>query len=87
MLSFLNQSSKNFFRLKKKQKFLDAIRDAEKETSGEIRFYIESKCRFVDPLDRAAEIFLHLKMNETANRNAVLVYIATDHRQLAVVCR
>ena len=53
-------------------------------TSGEIRVYIESRCRYVDPLDRAAEIFAELKMYETANRNAVLVYIATAHHELAV---
>ncbi len=68
----------------KKKKFLMLFVHAEKETSGEVRLYIENKCRFVDPLDRAAEIFLQLKMNETANRNAVLVYVAKQHRQLAV---
>jgi uncharacterized membrane protein len=33
---------------------------------------------------RAQEIFLSLKMTETAQRNAVLVYIAMKDRQLAI---
>jgi uncharacterized membrane protein len=84
MLSFLKPKQQKFFSADEEEKILNAIREAEKETSGEVRLYIENKCRFVDPLDRAAEIFLQLKMNETANRNAVLVYVAKQHRQLAV---
>ena len=84
MLSLFKPKQQKFFSAEEEAKIVDAIRAAEQQTSGEVRLYIESKCRFVDPLDRAAEIFLHLKMNETANRNAVFVYIATEHHQLAV---
>src|SRR5436853_7933434 len=84
MISLFKRKQKKFFSEEEEARIIDAIRTAEKQTSGEVRLYIESKCRFVDPLDRAAEIFLQLKMNETENRNAVLVYIATKHRQLAV---
>jgi uncharacterized membrane protein len=63
---------------------VEAIRQAEQNTSGEIRVFIESKCRMVDPLDRAAELFYSLKMDATAQRNAVLVYIALNDRQLAL---
>jgi uncharacterized membrane protein len=61
-----------------------AIQKAEHQTSGEIRVFVESRCRFVDPLDRAAEVFAGLKMGETAARNAVLVYVALKDRQLAL---
>ena len=63
---------------------VDAIRSSEKKTSGEIRVYIESHCKFVDALDRASQIFYSLKMNETEYRNAVLVYVAIKDHQLAV---
>jgi uncharacterized membrane protein len=66
------------------QLVVQAIQASEKRTSGEIRVYIEGRCRFVDPLDRAVEIFDALKMYETAERNAVLVYVAVKDRQLAV---
>ena len=63
---------------------VDAIRATELRTSGEVRVYVESHCKFVDSLDRAAEIFHGLKMYETAQRNAVLVYVAIKDQQLAV---
>ena len=84
MLSLFKRKQKKFFSEEEETKIINAIREAEQQTSGEVRLYIESKCRFVDPLDRAAEIFFQLKMYETADRNAVLVYIATVHHQLAV---
>ncbi|HWH62809.1 MAG TPA: TPM domain-containing protein [Ginsengibacter sp.] len=75
---------KKFFSLEDNEIIVQAIRDAEKQTSGEIRVFVESKCRFVDPLDRAIEIFGQLKMEKTEKRNAVLMYVAIKHRQLAV---
>ena len=63
---------------------VEAIRHSEKETSGEIRVFVESRCRFVDPIDRAAEIFFGLKMEQTSERNGVLVYVAMKDQQLAV---
>jgi uncharacterized membrane protein len=80
-----------FFRRKEllsdaeKEQIITAIQGAEKQTSGEIRVFIESHCRFVDPLDRAAEIFASLKMEQTAARNGVLVYVALKDRQLALL--
>ena len=78
-------SKKDFFSPAEKNQIVAAIREAEQQTSGEIRVYIESHCRFVDPLDRAAEIFWLLKMEHTEARNAVLVYIAIRDRQLAIL--
>lgn len=63
---------------------VSAIRAAELRTSGEIRVFIESRCRFVDPVDRAAEVFFGLKMEQTEDRNGVLLYVAMKDHQLAV---
>ena len=63
---------------------MEAIRLAEKHTSGEIRVFVESRCRFVDPVDRAAEVFFQLKMENTEDRNGVLIYVAAKDRQLAI---
>ncbi len=65
-------------------RIVEAIRAAEKRTSGEIRIYVESRCRFVDPVDRASEVFFGLKMENTEDRNGVLIYIAMKDHQLAV---
>ena len=77
-------SRKEFFSPDEKNKIVQAIRLAEQQTSGEIRVYVESRCRFVHPLDRAHEIFFGLNMDQTEARNAVLVYVAIKDRQLAL---
>ena len=75
---------KHFFSQEENERIVAAIRQAEQATSGEIRIYIESHCRFVDPLDRAVELFFGLKMEKTEQRNGVLLYIALKDRQLAI---
>jgi uncharacterized membrane protein len=77
-------SKKEFFSAKEKEQVVEAIRKAEKETSGEIRVYIENKNYLLDPVERAKEVFINLKMHETVQRNAVLIYIAIKHRELAL---
>jgi uncharacterized membrane protein len=76
---------KEFFSHNEQERIINAIRLAEQQTSGEIRVYTESRCRFVDPLDRAAEVFWGLKMDLTKDRNGVLVYIAMKDRQFAIL--
>jgi uncharacterized membrane protein len=75
---------KKFFSDEENELIVQAIRQAEKETSGEIRVFVESRCRYVDPLYRATEIFRKLKMFKTAKRNGVLFYVALKDRQLAI---
>jgi hypothetical protein len=76
---------KTFFSDEEQKLLVDAITLAEKETSGEVRVFVESKNTFVDPLDRAKEIFIKLQMHNTKHRNAVLLYIATEHKELALL--
>jgi uncharacterized membrane protein len=73
-----------FFSADEKKQIVAAIQEAELTTSGEVRVFIESRCRFVDPLDRAAELFWQLKMDYTQDHNAVLVYVAVRDHQFAV---
>jgi len=75
---------KEFFTAAEKERIVDAIRLAEKETSGEVRLFVEGKNPFMNPIDRAAEIFFKLKMQETEHRNGVIVYVATKHKELAL---
>jgi len=84
MLSLFKRKAEHFFSPQEKQNIVQAIQQAEHNTSGEIRIYIESKCRFVNALDRALEIFNKLNMHTTQQRNAVLLYVAIKDRQLAV---
>ena len=75
---------KEFFTPEEKQQITEAIRRAEKMTSGEVRLFVESKCSYMDAIDRAAELFFNLQMQNTNDRNAVLIYIAMKDHQLAV---
>jgi uncharacterized membrane protein len=83
MLRFLRKK-KIFFTEEETRLIVKAIRHAEHQTSGEVRVYVESRCSWVDAIDRTAEIFYSLKMEKTEQRNAVLVYVAVKDRQLAV---
>ena len=74
----------DLFTVAENERIVAAIRNSEKRTSGEIRVFIEPKNPLVDPLERAALIFYKLKMEETDHRNAVLLYIATKHKELAL---
>ncbi|MFT3701375.1 MAG: TPM domain-containing protein [Agriterribacter sp.] len=84
MFSIFRKKVDHFFSPKENQDIVAAIREAERLTSGEVRVYVESRCRFVNPVDRAIELFYGLKMEKTEQRNGVLLYIATKDHQLAV---
>lgn len=63
---------------------VDAIKEAERATSGEIRLHVENKCKG-DVLDRAAEIFSLLSMHKTKLRNGVLFYLAVEDHKFAII--
>ena len=73
-----------FFTQKDQDLIVEAIREAEQNTSGEIRVHIESKCK-EDVLDHAAYFFEKLEMHETQLRNGVLIYLAVDDRKFAIL--
>ena len=76
---------KPFFSDEESRIIVKAIRHAEQRTSGEVRVFVESRCSWMDALDRAAELFFNLKMDKTEQRNAVLVYLAVKDHQLAIL--
>lgn len=76
---------KEIFSEAEKTILVQAIRVAERLTSGEIRLFVENHCTFVDPMDRAKEVFLSLGMEKTKQRNGVLVYVAIKDRQFAIL--
>ncbi|HEY8399233.1 MAG TPA: TPM domain-containing protein [Flavihumibacter sp.] len=84
MAFFFLKRRVRFFTHDEANRVLEAIREAETKTSGEIRVYIESHCKYVNPVDRAAELFWILKMDQTQERNAVLIYIASKDHQVAL---
>ena len=75
---------KPFFSEEENEKIVHSIKEAEKQTSGEIRIFVESHCKYVNALDRATEIFNNLQMAKTELRNGVLFYVAVKDKQLAI---
>lgn len=75
---------KEFIGREGKLQIEQAIKEAELDTSGEIRVHIESKCTS-DPLQRAVYIFNYLKMYNTQARNGVLIYVAVESRKFAII--
>jgi uncharacterized membrane protein len=73
-----------FFTKEQQAQILASVKEAENETSGEIRVHIETYCK-EDVLDRAAWIFKKLGMHSTAERNGVLFYLAVSDKKFAVI--
>ncbi|MDR6786443.1 putative membrane protein [Pedobacter africanus] len=62
----------------------NAISEAEKATSGEIRIAIEAHCPG-DAFERAAAYFSKLGMGKTAKHNGVLIYLAYQDHKFAII--
>ena len=75
---------KDLFTAKQQATIVAAIKEAEQNTSGEIKVHIEKKCK-EEVLDHAAFIFDALEMQNTELRNGVLIYLAVEDRKLAIL--
>lgn len=74
----------SFLSPKAEAEIVEAIREAEKDTSGEIRVHLEYEDRG-DPYLRAQEVFCRLKMDNTRQRNGVLLYVAVHARHFVIL--
>ena len=84
MWSFFRKKPADYFSPGEREEICKAITEAEKKTSGEIRVFIEGSCQQDNPLNRAQQVFSQLKMESTAARNGVLIYLAMKDKRLAV---
>lgn len=62
---------------------IDSIIIAEKNTSGEIKVHLEPHTD-LDHFARAQEIFHLLKLDNTRERNGVLLYIAVNDKKFVI---
>ena len=74
----------DFLTAEEEQAIIKAIKNAEKNTSGEIRVHIE-KTTEKPPMERALEVFYSLKMDATELKNGVLFYIAVESKKFAIL--
>lgn len=73
-----------FFSSDEESRIIRAIRAAEVTTSGEIRVHVEVGAA-APVLDVAQRVFAELGMQETADRNGILVLLAVDRREFAIL--
>ena len=77
--------TKEFIRKLDHDRIIEAIRQAETKTSGEVRVYIQRGKLDRDVLAVAQEKFQSLGMENTAARNGVLIFVAPRMQQFAVL--
>lgn len=73
-----------FFSAAEESQIIAAIRQAENETSGEIRVHIEVGAQ-APALVVAQRIFQELGMDQTRERNGILILLAVDRREFAII--
>lgn len=64
---------------------VDAIRDAENLSSGQIRVHLSKKWIESDPTARAQQLFDQYRMADTPSRNSVLIYVNLRKRKFAIL--
>ena len=74
----------NILNREEDRRVVEAIQQAELNTSGEIKVHIENHCHG-NVEERSLYIFKHLKLDETKLRNGVLIYLAVKDRQFAIL--
>ena len=80
-----SERPRSFFDDQEAAAVLAAIGEAERATSGEIRVHLERHCKDGDPYQRGKQVFEELEMTATAQRNGVLIYLATKDHCFAVL--
>lgn len=73
-----------FLTPEEEQRVIQAIQEAERQTTGEIRIHLQSKLRRTAWED-ALKVFNQLNMRNTESRNAVLFFIAPQNHQLVII--
>ena len=73
-----------FFSAAEESQIVDAIRRAESNTSGEIRVHVEVGAKG-EALQVAQRVFRELEMEKTKDRNGILILLAVDRRQFAIL--
>lgn len=77
-------SVESFLTIAEEQEVVDAIRKAERQTSGEIRVHLENYDGDKPTYNRAQEVFHLLKMDNTKAENGTILYVAVNLKKFVV---
>jgi uncharacterized membrane protein len=83
-MGLFKKKEKFFFNAEEETLIINAIRDAEDQSSGEIRVHVEPSCKG-DTFERALALFAELEMHRTQLHNGVLFYLAYDEHKFSIV--
>lgn len=75
--------TEDFLTKAEEEEVVEAIRLAEKNTSGEIRVHLEKETTMA-PIERALVVFHELKMENTKDSNGVIIYVAVNSKKFAI---
>ena len=74
----------SFFSKTDEKEIVEAIRAAERLTTGQIHVHVRNKCE-QDALAESHRLFKKLGLHKTNHRNAVLIFLAPESRKLAIL--
>ncbi|MCH4821902.1 TPM domain-containing protein [Gramella lutea] len=80
----MSRKSEAFLSKKEEEEVVEAIRQAERTTSGEIRVHLEPSTGEEDIFERAMHVFHALKMDNTKDENGVLIYVAVEDHNFVI---
>ncbi|SMG41196.1 TPM domain-containing protein [Sphingobacterium psychroaquaticum] len=75
----------DIFSIAEQDRIVQAISVAEGKTSGEIRLVVERKLKHKAAIEAAVKYFRKLDMHKTILKNGVLIYIAVDDHEFAII--
>lgn len=78
------RKKKTWLSPREEEQVVRAITRAEEGHRGEVQVFIEGRFQGDGPLERAAELFAQLGLNQTRDGTGVLLYIAGEDRRVAV---
>lgn len=73
-----------FFNPEEEERIIETIRLAEDKTTGEIRVHLEDNLKR-EAVKQAVLVFRKLKMHKTKARNGVLILLAPEQKQFAII--
>jgi len=80
----MSKASEAFLSKREEEEIVEAIRQAERTTSGEVRVHLEPSTGELDIFERAMKVFHMLKMDNTKQDNGVLIYVAVEDRNFVI---
>ncbi len=75
---------KHFFTPEQQETLIKAIREAERNSSGEIRIHV-IRSSSEDLLSKGQKLFEKLGMTKTRDRNGILFLLELSHRRFAIL--